>query len=179
MFTGGLAGVALGAVATGIGIGATVGGVSAAVNGTSIAGGILGGAIKGGAMGAALGVGIFTGGGGFAALGAAGSIAAGVGSFVGAVGINFGAGMASYGVINSMNGKSTNWGDALRNGGLQAASGALAFGTGMIVGVAGLYNMKDAVKMFSKKWFGNIAGATFLKSVIMYPFTFVFDFFKK
>ena len=88
VLTGGVGTAALLAVASGFLIGGAVGGVSAAIKGTSIAGGIFGGAINGGAIGTAVGLGIITGGGSL-------GIAGGIGLFSAAAGINFAAGMMS------------------------------------------------------------------------------------
>lgn len=163
---GGIAGAAIMAVAFSTGTGAGIGAYSAYESGTSIAAGIYGGGIKGAAVGTAIGLGIMTGGGTFSTLG-------GFAAFGGSLGTNFGAGMLNYTIDNGMNGKSLNWNDAFNNGWKQMASGAFAFGAGILIGAAGFYNVPGQDKMFSGSWFGNLGAGLFLKGVAYYPFDYM------
>ncbi len=144
VLTGGVGTAALLAVASGFLIGGAVGGVSAAIKGTSIAGGIFGGAINGGAIGTAVGLGIITGGGSL-------GIAGGIGLFSAAAGINFAAGMMSYAATNKLNNKSINWKNAFIHGGLQSAAGICAFVAGIMSGKLGTYGAYDLEDMVGLK----------------------------
>ena len=167
-----LAGVALMSAAIGMGFGAVSGGISAAINGTSISGGILSGTIKGATIGASAGLGIVTG-------ASMDSPSLGFAAFGGAVAINFIAGMLSYAIENSMNGRPMNWGDAFANGGLQALIGIFAFSAGVFVGASGFYNIPGQTKFLSGPWFGNLAVMQLVKAILYYPLKWVFDFLRK
>ncbi len=170
--TGGLGGVAIMAVASGMGFGAGIGAVSAISSGTSVTAGILSGAIKGGATGAAVGLGIMTGGGAFTAMG-------GLAAFGGAVALNFGAGMLSYTIDNGLNGRGLTWKDALGSGSMQALTGAFAFGAGAVIGQTGFYNIPGQSRLLSSQWIGNFAAGQFFKGLMLYPFSFTFSLLQK
>ncbi len=161
LFTGGLAGAALMAVAFSTGIGAYNGLTTAIEDGTSIAAGVLSGGLKGLATGVAIGLGIMTGGGAFSALG-------GLAAFGGSLAVNFGAGIGCYAIDSKMNNRGFSWNSAINNGFKQMASGAFAFAAGGLIGVSGFYNIPGQTKMFSSQWFGNIASGLLLKAVYYY-----------
>jgi RHS repeat-associated protein len=161
VFTGGLAGAALMAVAFSTGIGASSGFSKAIEEDTSIAAGVLSGGIKGLATGTAIGLGIMTGGGAFSALG-------GLTAFGGSLAINFGAGIGSNAIDSKMNNRDFSLNNAINNGFKQMVSGAFAFAAGGLIGASGFYNIPGQTKMFSSQWFGNTASGLLFKAVYYY-----------
>ena len=133
--TGGLLGVAIGAVATTMAINAAIGGVTALANGTSFAAGVFGGAVSGAAIGFSIGLGIMTGG------GAIGFIPA----ILGVLSSNYLAGNLSYVINKGLNGEQITWKGAMTSGGLHIASGLFAFATGFLMGGVGAYNLPKAL----------------------------------
>ena len=169
--TGGLAGVAIMSVATGMAFGSIGGGVSAAINGTDITAGILCGFVKGAAVGFAVGMGIATGAGAFSLIG-------GLAAFGASVSVNMMAGMINYGIDNTLNGREKNWEGALISGGFQALSSAFAFFGGTVIGASGFYNIPGKDSLLSVKGVGNAAFGFFVKFITYYPFDYAFNYFK-
>ena len=162
--TGGLAGVAIGAIAAGTGFGAAIGGYDAAKNGTSVSAGIIGGGIKGFASGAAVGLGILTGAGALTGMAA-------LGAFATALGANFIGGMLSYTVKNSWNGNTPELVDACSCGVSQMIQGAISFGAGAILGISGFYNIPGQKGPFRTRA-GNVIAGKFIRINTDYPINY-------
>ena len=133
--TGGLLGVAIGAVATTMATNAAIGGITAIANGTSFAAGVLGGAVSGAAIGFSIGLGIMAGGG----------IIGFIPAILGVLSSNYLAGNLSYVIEKGLNGEQLTWEGAMTSGGLQVASGLFAFATGFLIGGIGAYNLPKAL----------------------------------
>ena len=168
--TGGLLGVAIGAVATTMAINAAIGGVTALANGTSFAAGVFGGAVSGAAIGFSIGLGIMTGG------GAIGFIPA----ILGVLSSNYLAGNLSYVINKGLNGEQITWKGAMTSGGLHIASGLFAFATGFLMGGVGAYNLPKALTNMLKSNLPikakllseaarNFYGSIILKSSLFWP----------
>ncbi len=135
------------ALAAGVIIGGLVGGVTAYAKGDDFFVGFLSGALVGGVLSGVMLLG------GAAMLAVAGKAVVGIGILttftakagflIGAAAVSYaasvGAGMGTYAIQESMNGREINASEMIRQGINTGLKGLISFGTGMILGAAGAY----------------------------------------